>query len=74
MANWHPLERPYLHPTHPGPTMVLIPGLPGNTVGEDPTDPARQLRPRLATPGMFARLNVHAGSRGGNVGARGERR
>ena len=74
MANWHPLPRPFLLPTHPGPLMVLIPGLPGNLLGEDPTDPGAQLRPRVATPGMQARLNVTAGSRGGSVGARGERR
>lgn len=75
MANWHPLPRPFLFPTHPGPVMVAIPWLPGNLLGEDPTDPAGQLRPRVATPGMIGRLNVTAGSRGGaNVGARGERR
>jgi len=72
MANWHPLPRPFLYPTHPGPTMVLVPGPAGNDVGEDPTDPARQLRPRIATAGMIGRLNVHAGDR--NIAARGERR
>ena len=74
MANWHPLARPRLFPTHPGPLMVLIPGLPANLLGEDPTDPARQLAPRQATAGMNARLNVHIGTRGDSVGARGERR
>lgn len=71
-ANWHPLDRPRLMPTHPGPVLVLIPGLPANLLGEDPTDPGACLRPRAATAGMIGRLNIHAGDR--NVAARGERR
>lgn len=70
-ANWHPLPRPYLLAQHGGPRMVTIPHLPPDELGEDPTDPGRCHRPRVASAGMVARLNVTPGSR--NVKARGVR-
>lgn len=57
-ANWYPYERPQLWPTHPGPTMVRIPVPAGNALGDDPTDPAAQTYPRIATAGMCGRFNV----------------
>ena len=71
-AGWHPLPRPYLLAQPGGPVMVTIPHLPADELGEDPTDPGRCHRPRQATGGLVARLDVRAGSR--NVGPRGERR
>jgi hypothetical protein len=72
-ANWFPLPRVFLRPQPPGPVMVKIPTLPPDELGEDPTDPARCHNARQPTPGMQARLNIHAGRRP-NVAARGERR
>lgn len=60
-ANWHPLPRPYLQPTPPGPVMVRIPHLPADELGEDPTDPARCHGPRIPTAGMASRFNLVAG-------------
>lgn len=57
-ANWYPYQRPVIAPTHPGPLMVAIPGLPADEYGEDPTDPARCHNPRQATGGIAARLNI----------------
>lgn len=70
-ANWHPYTRPHLAPQHPGPLMVVIPHLPPDALGEDPTDPARCHGARQATPGIAARLDIRAGRH--NVGPRGER-
>lgn len=56
-ANWHPLQRPYLRPTPPGPTMVLIPQPGGAALGDDPTDPTAQTRPRYRCAGMIGWLN-----------------
>jgi len=71
-ANWYPLPRVFLRPQPPGPTMVLIPGLPPDELGEDPTDPARCHTARLPSAGMIGRLNIHAGRRP-NVADRGVR-
>lgn len=71
-ANWYPYKRPLLFPQHPGPVLVEIPGLPADELGEDPTDPARQHRPRQASTGIAARLNVRVSAP--NVAARGVRR
>ena len=57
-AAWHPLQRPVMHPHPPGPDMVTIPGPPGQTLGDDPTDPGGQTLPRAASAGMIARLNL----------------
>ena len=70
-AAWFPLPRPYVHDTHPGPLMVLIPSLAADAYGEDPTDPARQSRARVPTGGMVERLNLHAGKH--NIGPGGAR-
>lgn len=55
-ANWHPLPRPFLRPTPPGPTMVRQPL--AAPFGDDPIDKANQTMPRVLTNGMVARLNV----------------
>jgi hypothetical protein len=60
-ARWFPLRRPFLHPHHPGPVMVLLPQPPGSLFGDDPTDPTQCTEPRVATAGMIARLNVRYG-------------
>ena len=57
-ANWYPYERPILAPQHPGPVMVIIPGLEADQYGEDPTDPSRCHSPRQATGGIAARFNA----------------
>lgn len=54
-AAWHPLQRPYLRPTPPGPTAIYIPV--AAPFGDDPTDPSMQTVPRQATAGMIGRLN-----------------
>ena len=71
-ANWYPLPRVFLRPQSSGPTMVLIPGLPPDELGEDPTDPARCHTARQPSAGMIGRLNIHAGRRP-NVADRGVR-
>jgi hypothetical protein len=71
-ANWHPLRRPVLAATPPGPVIVVAPMNPADLYGDDPTDPGRQCAPRAATPGMIARLNINVGSR--NVAHSGVRR
>lgn len=60
-ANWFPYVRPRLSPAHPGPLMVLIPHLPADEYGEDPTDPARCHQARIPTGGLVARLDLRAG-------------
>ena len=54
-AAWHPLVRPYLRPTPPGPEMIHVPV--AAPFGDDPTDASAQTIPRLATAGMIGRLN-----------------
>lgn len=54
-AAWHPLTRPVLRPTPPGPEMIRIPI--AAPFGDDPTDPAAQTIPRIPTHGMIGRLN-----------------
>jgi hypothetical protein len=54
-ANWHPLPRPFLRGTPPGPFMVRIPL--AAPWGDDPVDPANQTMPRVKTNGMVGRLN-----------------
>ena len=72
-ANWYPYERPYIHPSDPGPMIVQIPTLPADEFGEDPTDPSRCHQPRIPTGGLVARLDLHAGGTP-NVGPGGVRR
>lgn len=55
-ANWHPLARPQLHPTPPGPVMVTIPI--AAPFGDDPTDRLAQTEPRQPTAGMIGRRDV----------------
>ena len=55
-ANWHPLPRPFLRATPPGPQMIRIP-VPA-PYGDDPVDKANQTMPRVKTNGMVARLNM----------------
>lgn len=57
-ANWHPVERPYIRPTPPGPTLVRIPVPAGAELGDDPTNPAAQTRPRARTLGMIGWLDA----------------
>ena len=72
---WFPYARPYVHPAHPGPLMVMIPSLPPDEFGEDPTDPARCHQARIPTGGLVARLDLRSNGRPHpNVGPRGERR
>ena len=56
-AAWHPLERPDIRPTPPGPIMVLIPQPAGTELGDDPTNPAAQTAPRKQCAGMVGWLN-----------------
>jgi hypothetical protein len=56
-ANWHPLPRIVFRPTPPGPVMVRIPVPAGAGLGDDPTDPTAQTRPRRQTNGMIGWLN-----------------
>ena len=58
-ANWYPYERPYLFPTPGGPAHVFR--IPAGVFGDDPTNPAAQTKPRLATMGMIGRFHA-AGS------------
>lgn len=55
-ANWHPLARPFLRATPPGPVMVKQPL--AAPYGDDPVDKGNQTMPRVLTNGMVARLNV----------------
>lgn len=55
-ANWHPLQRPALRPTPPGPVMVTIPQ--AAPFGDDPTDRLAQTEPRQQTTGMIGRIGV----------------
>lgn len=54
-AAWHPLERPFLRATPPGPTMIYQPI--AAPWGDDPTNPAQQTLPRFTAHGMVSRLN-----------------
>lgn len=56
-ANWYPLTRPACGPAPVGPPehVFRIPTIP---FGDDPTNPAQQTKPRIATVGMFARLHA----------------
>lgn len=58
-ASWFPVPRPVLRPTPGGPQYVFrIPTVP---FGDDPTDPAMQTKPRIATMGMIGRFHEKAG-------------
>jgi len=61
-ANWYPYVRPVLFPTPPGPIAVTVPTPMGADLGDDPTDPARQSVPRMATNGMVGRFNTGGGA------------
>lgn len=60
-ANWYPGPHPAaLMLTQPdGPRYVFdIPSIP---FGDDPTNPAQQTKPRIATMGMIGRFHAQAG-------------
>lgn len=55
-ANWYPLQRPEIMPPPDGPRYVFeIPTVP---FGDDPTNPAQQTKPRIATMGMIGRFHA----------------
>jgi hypothetical protein len=71
-ANWHPLPRPGLSRNPAAVTLATVPQSRADLFGDDPTDPGAQTQPRMATAGMIAKLNIHAG--GPNVTGSGVRR
>lgn len=62
-ANWHPLERPEIMLTPPGPVLIQIPQPGGAELGDDPLDPTAQTRPRFRCTGMISYLDVPGGLR-----------
>ena len=61
-ANWYPGPHPgnLMLPQPDGPRYVFnIPSIP---FGDDPTNPAQQTKPRIATMGMIGRFHAQTGA------------
>jgi hypothetical protein len=67
-ANWYPLPRVVLRPHPPGPQRVEIPI--AAPLGDDPLNPAQQVKQRYATWGMIPWLDAQAKIRVGESGSR----